>query len=78
MKKVYRAYDTTQGVEVAWNAVKVAGMSPAARQRVVQEMKILQTLDHGSIIHVHSSCLNKELESVVLVLYFPGSSSATG
>mmetsp|Transcript_26060 Transcript_26060/g.56683 ORF Transcript_26060/g.56683 Transcript_26060/m.56683 type:complete len:235 (-) Transcript_26060:5978-6682(-) len=50
-KKVYRAYDTTQGVEVAWNTVKVSGMSASARQRVVQEMKILQELNHPSIIH---------------------------
>mmetsp|Transcript_39538 Transcript_39538/g.64054 ORF Transcript_39538/g.64054 Transcript_39538/m.64054 type:complete len:1061 (+) Transcript_39538:462-3644(+) len=66
-KKVYRAYDTTQGVEVAWNTVKVSGMSASARQRVVQEMKILQELNHPSIIHFFSSFLNKEAESVVFI-----------
>jgi len=66
-KKVYRAYDSVQGVEVAWNAVKVSGMSQQARQRVVQEMKILQKLDHPSIIHFYSSFLQKETESVVFI-----------
>jgi len=66
-KKVYRAYDTTQGLEVAWNAVKVGGISASARQRVVQEMKILQTLNHPSIIHFFASFLSKETESVVFI-----------
>ncbi|GBG34492.1 Serine/threonine-protein kinase WNK [Hondaea fermentalgiana] len=66
-KKVYRAYDTTQGVEVAWNQVKVSRMSPAARQRVMQEMKILQNLDHPSIIHFFSSFLKQEAEAVIFI-----------
>jgi len=56
-----------QGMEVAWNTIKVSGMAPAARQRVVQEMKILQTLNHPSIIHFFSSFLSKETESVVFI-----------
>ena len=66
-KKVYLAYDTQQGVEVAWNMVKVSNLKKSAQQRIVQEMQILQTLNHEHIIKFYASWLIKDTQSVVFV-----------
>uniref|UniRef100_A0A7S3PM32 non-specific serine/threonine protein kinase n=1 Tax=Aplanochytrium stocchinoi TaxID=215587 RepID=A0A7S3PM32_9STRA len=66
-KKVYLAYDSQQGVEVAWNTVKIGNVKNDVMQRTLQEMKLLQTMNHPHIIKFYASWLNKETQSVVFV-----------
>mmetsp|Transcript_11256 Transcript_11256/g.20913 ORF Transcript_11256/g.20913 Transcript_11256/m.20913 type:complete len:825 (-) Transcript_11256:824-3298(-) len=67
-KKVYRAWDTKNGVEVAWNSVSGASLNGnSSGKRVIQEMKILQQLQHPYIIKFFGSWLNKEAYNVVFV-----------
>ena len=42
-KDVYRAYDTQEGIEVAWNVVHLAGVPKNERIRIVNEVRLLET-----------------------------------
>ena len=66
-KRVYRAYDTTGGLEVAWNSVKLSKMGKVAQKRIVKEMTILKQLDHINIIQFFGSWVNKETQCVIFV-----------
>lgn len=66
-KDVYRAYDTIEGIEVAWNVVKLGGVPKAERVRIVNEVRLLERLHHPNIISFHGSWVNRETERVVFV-----------
>ena len=59
-KDVYRAYDTTEGIEVAWNVVNLAGVHKSERNRIVDEVRLLERLHHQNIISFHGSWVNRE------------------
>jgi len=65
-KKVYRGWDSRRGIEVAWNSVKITP-DIVGSKRTLQEMKILQKLDHPNIIHFFASWLNKEQMTLCFV-----------
>ena len=54
-KTVYRAYDTEEGIEVAWNQIKLAGVAPNQKKKIMQEISILGQLKHASIINIYDS-----------------------
>eukprot|EP00804_Cyclotella_cryptica_P014597 CCRYP_012640-RA/>CCRYP_012640-RA protein AED:0.05 eAED:0.05 QI:315/1/1/1/0.66/0.5/4/577/1338 len=66
-KDVYRAYDTIEGIEVAWNVVKLHGVPKAERVRIVNEVRLLERLHHPNIISFHGSWVNRETERVIFV-----------
>jgi hypothetical protein len=66
-KDVYRAYDTIEGIEVAWNVVKLSGVPKAERVRIVNEVRLLERLHHPNIISFHGSWVNRETERVIFV-----------
>ena len=66
-KDVYRAYDTTEGIEVAWNVVNLAGVPKAERNRIVNEVRLLERLHHHNIISFHGSWVNRERQEVNFV-----------
>lgn len=66
-KDVYRAYDTIEGIEVAWNVVKLFGVPKAERTRIVNEVRLLERLHHPNIISFHGSWVNRETERVIFV-----------
>eukprot|EP00970_Alexandrium_tamarense_P011302 scaffold2448_cov348-Alexandrium_tamarense.AAC.1 len=66
-KDVYRAYDTIEGIEVAWNVVKLGGVPKAERIRIVNEVRLLERLHHPNIISFHGSWVNRETERVIFV-----------
>lgn len=67
-KKVYRGWDTKNGVEVAWNAVKMSALQRRdGGKRILQEMRILQQLDHPNIIKFYASWLQKEEQTLVFI-----------
>eukprot|EP00166_Cyanidium_caldarium_P001949 ctg_2042.g531 len=51
-KAVYKAFDTDQAIEVAWNKLNVSRMSDRDAEKVVNEMQILRTLQHPNIINL--------------------------
>lgn len=66
-KDVYRAYDTIEGIEVAWNVVNLSGVPKLERQYIVNEVRLLEKLNHSNIISFHGSWVNRELEQVIFV-----------
>ncbi len=66
-KDVYRAYDTQEGIEVAWNVVNLAGVPKSERNRIVNEVRLLERLHHQNIISFHGSWVNRERQEVNFV-----------
>ncbi|KAI4383218.1 hypothetical protein MLD38_009084 [Melastoma candidum] len=56
VKKVYRAFDQEEGIEVAWNQVRLAnfGDDPSFIGRLFSEVKLLSTLKNKYILVCHS------------------------
>jgi hypothetical protein len=58
-KKVFKAFDEAEGIEVAWNEVLVTDLNlsiPAqqeTRDRVFSEIKLLKQLKHKNILSMH-------------------------
>jgi len=63
-KDVYRAYDTREGIEVAWNVVNLSGVPKYERNRIVNEVRLLERLHHPNIISFHGSWVNRERQEV--------------
>lgn len=55
VKKVYRAFDQEEGIEVAWNQVKLRNFSndPAMIDRLYSEVRLLKSLKNKNIIGFH-------------------------
>ena len=66
-KDVYRAYDTIEGIEVAWNLVTLKGIPKIEKARIINEVRLLEKLNHNNIISFHGSWVNREREEVVFV-----------
>ena len=66
-KDVYRAYDTQEGIEVAWNVVTLSGVPKTERNRIVNEVRLLERLHHANIISFHGSWVNRERQEVIFV-----------
>jgi WNK lysine deficient protein kinase len=67
-KDVYRAYDTQEGIEVAWNVVSLGTVpSKAERNRIINEVRLLERLHHENIISFHGSWVNRERQEVIFV-----------
>ncbi|KAI8804700.1 kinase-like domain-containing protein [Cladochytrium replicatum] len=54
-KEVYKAFDQEEGVEVAWNQLKLDNLNKRDAQRILSEIQILQSLQNENIINfIHS------------------------
>lgn len=76
-KDVYRAYDTTEGIEVAWNVVQLSGVPKTERNRIVNEVRLLERLHHPNIISFHGSWVNRERQEVNFVTEILSSGTLT-
>ncbi|KAK2663652.1 hypothetical protein Ddye_002226 [Dipteronia dyeriana] len=56
-KKVYRAFDELEGLEVAWNQIKVSDLLRNSEdlERLYSEVHLLKTLKHKNIIKFYNS-----------------------
>ncbi|GAB2279828.1 Probable serine/threonine-protein kinase wnk11 [Dionaea muscipula] len=56
VKKVYRAFDQEEGIEVAWNQVKLKHFidNQPMIDRIFSEVRLLRTLKNKNIISLHS------------------------
>ncbi|KAG5175072.1 kinase-like domain-containing protein [Tribonema minus] len=66
-KDVYRAYDTSEGIEVAWNAVNITLLPREEKKRIMNEVRLLQNLEHKNLVQFHGSWVNREKEQVIFV-----------
>ncbi|CAL2261298.1 unnamed protein product [Prunus armeniaca] len=65
-KKVYRAFDELEGIEVAWNQVKVADLLRNSEdlERLYSEVHLLKTLKHKNIIKFYNSWVDAKHENI--------------
>ncbi|PSS07732.1 Serine/threonine-protein kinase [Actinidia chinensis var. chinensis] len=68
-KKVYRAFDELEGIEVAWNQVKVADLLRNSEdvERLYSEVHLLKTLKHKNIIKFYSSWVDAKNENINII-----------
>lgn len=61
-KTVFKAFDEAEGLEVAWNQVKVNDLanSPSERERLFAEIRVLKQLKHKNIMTFHDSWLDQK------------------
>ncbi|GFZ05020.1 protein kinase superfamily protein [Actinidia rufa] len=62
VKKVYRAFDQEEGIEVAWNQVKLGNFckDQATIDRLYSEVRLLRTLKNKNIIALYSVWRDEE------------------
>lgn len=65
-KKVYRAFDELEGIEVAWNQVKVSDLvrNSVDLERLYSEVHLLKTLKHKNIIKFYISWVDPKHENI--------------
>ncbi|XP_042004431.1 probable serine/threonine-protein kinase WNK3 [Salvia splendens] len=65
-KKVYRAFDELEGIEVAWNQVKLADLlkNSVDLERLFSEVHLLKTLKHKNIIKFYNSWVDTKNEHI--------------
>ena len=54
-KNVYKAFHEEEGMDVAWDQVKVSGLPREEKLRLLSEVEILKELDHKNIIKLYHS-----------------------
>ena len=65
-KTVYKGFDEEEGIEVAWNQVRVSELvtSKEERDRLFAEIRVLKQLKHKNIMTFHDSWLDQKTYSV--------------
>lgn len=65
-KTVYRAFDELDGLEVAWNQVKIQDLlqSPEESERLYSEVHLLKSLKHKNIIKFYNSWVDTRSKNV--------------
>ncbi|XVE54594.1 hypothetical protein DITRI_Ditri03aG0094200 [Diplodiscus trichospermus] len=65
-KKVYRAFDELEGIEVAWNQVKLTDLLRHSEdlERLYSEVHLLKTLKHKNIIKFYNSWVDTKNENI--------------
>ncbi|KAG0070680.1 hypothetical protein BGZ90_012552 [Linnemannia elongata] len=58
-KTVYRAFDQEEGVEVAWNQLRIDHLTKKEAQKILSEIEILQSIRNDHIINFYASWSTK-------------------
>ncbi|XP_015888755.2 probable serine/threonine-protein kinase WNK6 isoform X1 [Ziziphus jujuba] len=68
-KTVYRAFDEVDGIEVAWNQVRidVVLQSPGDLEKLYSEVHLLKSLKHENIIKLYSSWVDDKQKTVNMI-----------
>ncbi|GFQ00562.1 probable serine/threonine-protein kinase wnk4, partial [Phtheirospermum japonicum] len=76
-KTVYKAFDQVDGIEVAWNRIKIddALRSPEDLEKLYSEVHLLRQLKHDNIIKFYDSWIdqNKKTINMITELFTSGS-----
>ncbi|QDZ25874.1 serine/threonine protein kinase [Chloropicon primus] len=65
-KTVYKGFDGEEGIEVAWNQIRVNKIvkTEEEKERLFQEVDLLKELSHKSIIKFYASWIDEETQDV--------------
>lgn len=65
-KTVYKGFDEEEGIEVAWNQVRVCELvsSKEERERLFAEIRVLKQLKHKNIMTFYDSWLDPKTHTV--------------
>jgi WNK lysine deficient protein kinase len=74
-KDVWRAYDTNEGIEVAWNVVKLSRVPPSERKRIKTEVTLLRDIEHKNVIKYYNSWVDREKEQIIFITEIMSSGS---
>ncbi|MCL7035094.1 hypothetical protein MKW94_024404 [Papaver nudicaule] len=68
-KTVYKAFDEVDGLEVAWNQVRVGDVlkSPDELRRLYSEVHLLKTLKHENIVKFYNSWVDHEKTNINII-----------
>ncbi|CBJ26117.1 conserved unknown protein [Ectocarpus siliculosus] len=55
------------GIEVAWNTVNIKNLPKDEKKRIMNEVRLLQNLEHKNLVQFHGSWVNREREEVIFV-----------
>ncbi|OVA01492.1 Protein kinase domain [Macleaya cordata] len=76
-KTVYKAFDEVDGIEVAWNQVRIDEVlkSPQDLERLYSEVHLLKTLKHENIVKFYNSWVDdkKKTINIITELFTSGS-----
>ena len=64
-----------EGIEVAWNVVKLSRIPPGERKRIKTEVKLLKDIEHKNIIKYHNSWVDRERQQIVFITEIMSSGS---
>jgi WNK lysine deficient protein kinase len=65
----YKAFDESDGIEVAWNQVSIEDVlqSPEQLERLYSEVHLLKSLKHGNIIKFYNSWVDEKNKTINLI-----------
>ncbi|GAB4861564.1 hypothetical protein Ancab_036757 [Ancistrocladus abbreviatus] len=68
-KTVYKAFDEVDGIEVAWNRVKIDDVlqSPEGLEKLYSEVHLLKSLKHENIIKLYDSWVDNKKKTVNMI-----------
>lgn len=66
-KTVYRAYDSDEGIEVAWNQVRLQGVKPEQKAKILGEITILEQLETDYIMRILNSWESSNGEYLIFI-----------
>ena len=69
-KLVYRAYDQDEGIEVAWNEIRLERFNETESNQIRQEILILHDLDHPSILKIFTAWLDRVRNVMIFITEF--------
>jgi len=73
-KTVYKAYDSLEGCEVAWNVVRLSGVPEDEKKRIVNEVNLLYTLKHENILEFRGTWV-KSRDEIIFITEILGAGS---
>lgn len=63
----YRAYDSDEGIEVAWNQVRLQGVKPEQKAKILGEITILEQLETDYIMRILNSWESSNGEYLIFI-----------
>ncbi|EOA40094.1 hypothetical protein CARUB_v10008787mg [Capsella rubella] len=68
-KTVFKGFDEVDGIEVAWNQVKIDDLlqSPDCLERLYSEVRLLKSLKHKNIIRFYNSWIDDKNKTVNII-----------
>lgn len=68
-KTVYKAFDEVEGIELAWNRVKIDDVvkSPEGLEKLYSEVHLLKSLKHENIVKLYDSWVDDKKKTVNMI-----------